>query len=276
MFTIPLQLPSGEVVRLKEIKNRNLFDIIKFCLANDLEGLSTYLNDVIFSQLKHLSIVDKLYILIYLRSFSLGFDIMITDNIPGNPQVVYDLLNTIDEIEKLEVDYEKNIEVGDFKVILDIPTDLFYKTPDEIYFNIIKGVVTENETILLNELSLNDKEQIISCLPPTIIGELGKYITYLNERLGNITMISGGKLSNIKDIKMNLVSNQPLVFIQSIFSHDLSSFMQFMYQFVNKVGGTFNDFFDLTINDTKLMLDFYKEEIEKQNDELKRNQPRIK
>lgn len=276
MFTVPLQLPSGEVVRLKEITNRDLFDIIKFCLANDLEGLSKHLNEVVFSKLNHLSIVDKLYILIYLRSFSLGFDIMIADDTAETKQITYDLLNTIDELEKLEFGYEKNIDLNNIKVILDIPTNLFYKTPDEIYFNIIKSVVFDNETIILNQLSFDEKEQIINCLPPTIIVELSKYIAYLNEKLGNITMISGGNLLNIKDVKMNLISNQPLVFIQSIFSHDLASFMQFMYQFVNKVGGTFNDFFDLTINDTKIMLDFYKDEIEKQNDELKKSQPKVK
>lgn len=274
MFTFPLQLPSGKTVRLTEITNRELFDIIKFCVANDLDGLSEYLNCGVFKNFQFLNIVEKLYILIYLRSFSLGFDIAITSE--SGKSVNYSLVNIIENIEKLPDAYEEVIDVGSFKVTVDIPTQLYFKTPDEIYFNIIKQVSFDGETIVFADISGVEKEQILEALPPILFKKLNSYIEKLNTTFGNIQLIERVESFKIKELRMNMISNQPLVFAQSIFSHDLTSFVQFMYHFVNKVGGSFKDFFSLTINDTRLMLDFYKEEIEKQNDELKRNQSGVK
>lgn len=274
MFTFPLQLPSGKKVRLTEITNRELFDIIKFCVANDLEGLSEYLNSGIFKDFQELSIIEKLYILIYLRSFSLGFDIAVTSSL--DKPVNYSLINIIENIEKLPDIYEETIDIGSIQVTVDIPTQLFFAAPYEVYFNIIKQIGLQDEIVHFSSINNHEKEKILEALPPTLFSKLNKYIEKLNNTLGNIQLIEGAETFEIKELRMNMISNQPLVFVQSIFSHDLTSFIQFMYHFVNKVGGTFKDFFDLTINDTRLMLDFYKEEIEKQNDELKNNQSRVK
>lgn len=274
MFTFPLQLPSGKTVRLTEITNRELFDIIKFCVANDLEGLSEYINSKVFHQHKHLSIVEKLYILIYLRSFSLGFDISLSSS--DNKIVSYNLVNVIENLERLPDVYEESVSVGPITVVVDIPTQLYFKSPDEIYFDIIKSITIDSETINFASISDVEKEKVLELLPPTLFAKLNNYIDRLNNTLGEIELIESGDMFGISQLKLNMISNQPLVFVQSIFSHDLTSFIQFMYHFVNKVGGTFKDFFELTINDTKLMLDFYKEEIEKQNEELKKSQSGVK
>jgi hypothetical protein len=277
MFTFPLILPSGKSVRLREITNRDLFSIIKFCLAQDLEGLSDYLNINVFKEYKDLSIIDKLFCLIYLRSFSLGFDISISTQLDDKTATLtYDLTNVINTLESLPLDHTKTILVGDFTVMVDIPTSLYFKTPEEMYFNIIKSISFDGVTVDFCSITEDEKEKLLSFLPPTLTLKLNEYITELNGSLGSVCVIEKNSHGVGDNIKINVLSNQPLAFVQSIFSHDLSGFMQFMYHFVNKVGGTFNDFFNLTLTDTKYMLEFYKEEIEKQNDELKKNQPRVK
>lgn len=278
MFTFPLILPSGKSVRLREITNRDLFSIIKFCLAQDLEGLSEYLNINVFKEYKDLSIIDKLFCLIYLRSFSLGFDISISSQLDDDKTttLTYDLTNVIDTLEALPLDHTKTILVGDFTVMVDIPTSLYFKTPEEMYFNIIKSISFDGTTVDFCGITEDEKEKLLNFLPPALTPKLNDYITELNNSFGSICVIEKNSHGVGDNIKINVLSNQPLAFVQSIFSHDLGGFMQFMYHFVNKVGGTFNDFFNLTLTDTKYMLEFYKEEIEKQNDELKKNQPRVK
>ena len=277
MFTFPLTLPSGKVVRLKEITNRDLFSIIKFCLANDLEGLSDYLNDRVFKDYKSLSIIDKLYCLIYLRSFSLGFDISLsTQKEDTQTTVTYDLTNVIDTLESLPCDLSKTIDVEKFVIDVDIPTSLFFKTPEEMYFDIIKTISYDGVVVSFNLINNDEKEKILEVLPPTLLPKLNDYMAELNSNFGNICLVDQNGFGVGERVDINLLSNQPLAFIQAIFSHDLQGFMQFMYHFVNKVGGTFNDFFNLTLTDTKYMLEFYKEEVEKQNEELKKNQPRVK
>lgn len=274
MFTFPLQLPSGKIVRLAEISNRILFDIIKFCVANDIEGLHQLLEGEIFKKYSDLNIAEKLYIILHIRSFSLGFDISVTQ-VDGTT-ITYDIVNIVENLEKIPFCFEELIQVGDYNITVDIPSSLHFASPDEIYFDIIKNVSYDGITIDFKHITIAEKEKILEVLPPSLLPKLNDYIEKLNVAIGGIPLIDGGKVFKINEIKINLLSNQPIVFVQSIFSHDLTSFIQFMYQFVNKVGGTFKDFFDLTINDTKLMLDFYKEEIEKQNEELKKTQPRVK
>lgn len=277
MFTFPLTLPSGKVVRLKEITNRDLFSIIKFCLAGDLEGLSEYLNLKVFKDYSDLTILDKLYCLIYLRSFSLGFDISIsTQKDDKQTTVTYDLINVIDTLESLPYDLSKTITVENFTIGVDIPTSLYFKTPEEMYFDIIKTISYDGVVVNFNLISVREREKILEVLPLTLLPKLNEYIVELNSSFGNICLVEQSNLGIGEKVDINLLSNQPLAFVQAIFSHDLQGFMQFMYHFVNKVGGTFNDFFNLTLTDTKYMLEFYKEEVEKQNEELKKNQPRVK
>jgi hypothetical protein len=277
MFTFPLSLPSGKMVRLKEITNRDLFSIIKFCLASDLEGLSSYLNLKVFKEYGDLTILDKLYCLIYLRSFSLGFDISISSQSDDKQiTVTYDLINVIDTLESLPNDLSKTIIVDKFQIDVDIPTSLYFKTPEEMYFNIIKTISYDDVVVNFNLISVEEKEKILEVLPLTLLPKLNEYVIELNSSLGKICLVEQSSLGIGEKVDINLLSNQPLAFVQAIFSHDLQGFMQFMYHFVNKVGGTFNDFFNLTLTDTKYMLEFYKDEVEKQNEELKKNQPRVK
>jgi len=121
-----------------------------------------------------------------------------------------------------------------------------------------------------------EKQEIYELLPPKFIRELQRFYTSLINTLGHLVVFEENKTFNVDEISINFLSNQPCYFIKQLYSQDINSFLEFMYQFVNKVGGSFNDFLKLNINDCKIMFNFYVEEIKKQNDELKTQNPKFK
>ena len=64
-FSIEIALPSGKTVRVRELKNSEYLAIIKFAQNKDFVGLGAYFDELFIRP--DLNIVDRIYLLIYLR-----------------------------------------------------------------------------------------------------------------------------------------------------------------------------------------------------------------
>jgi hypothetical protein len=159
---------------------------------------------------------------------------------------------------------------------LGIPTKIYFSSIDELYFDLIKSVKFGGDTIRFDNIDETQKDLIISALPLKTTQRIIKFYTALSKLIGEIVVVNRNNTFNLDQVNLNFLSNQPCMFIKQLFSQDLNSFLEFMYHFVNKIGGTFNDFLDLNINDCKIMFNFYVDEVKKQNDELKSDNKRFK
>jgi len=274
-FNFPLILPSSKKIRVPEVKNRNIFDLIKYCMHDDIEGFNTCVNDLIFSKTDQINIVDKFYTLLFLRILYFGDQI----NLPGNTAsgyVTISLNEMLEKFESIEIPQPELIVVDDFTVELGIPTKIYFSSIDELYFDLIKSVKFGVDTIRFDNINETQKDLIISALPLKTTQRIIKFYTALSKVIGEIIVVNRNDTFNLNQVNLNFLSNQPCMFIKQLYSQDLNSFLEFMYHFVNKVGGTFNDFLDLNINDCKIMYNFYVEEVKKQNEELKSDNSRFK
>jgi len=274
-FNFPLILPSSKKIRVPEVRNRDIFDLIKYCMHDDIEGFNTCINNLIFSKTDQLNIVDKFYTLLFLRILYIGDQI----SLPGNTISGYvdiSLNEMLEKFEKIEIPQVEIVVIDDFTVELGIPTKIYFSSIDELYFDLIKSVKFGGDTIRFDNIDETQKDLIISALPLKTTQRIIKFYTALSKLIGEIVVVTRNNTFNLDQVNLNFLSNQPCMFIKQLFSQDLNSFLEFMYHFVNKIGGTFNDFLDLNINDCKIMFNFYVDEVKKQNDELKSDNKRFK
>jgi hypothetical protein len=274
-FNFPLILPSSKKIRVPEVKNRNIFDLIKYCMHDDIEGFNACVENLIFSKTDQITIVDKFYTLLFLRILYIGDQI----NLPGNTTsgyVTISLNEILEKFESIEIPQPELIVVDDFTVELGIPTKIYFSSIDELYFDLIKSVKFDGDTVKFDTINETQKDLIISALPLKTTQCIINFYTALSKVLGEIVVVKRNDTFNLNQVNLNFLSNQPCMFIKQLYSQDLNSFLEFMYHFVNKVGGTFNDFLDLNINDCKIMYNFYVEEVKKQNEELKSDNSRFK
>lgn len=270
MFNFPLILPSGRTIRVPEITNEHLFTIFKFSAAEDVVGFADYIENEVFKTVKGLNCVEKVYIILYIRILCLGpmIEMLGVEESGVAPKISIDLYNVIEKIESLPTIEEEIIEQDSFKITLGIPTKINYASPDEVIFSCIRSVTTDETKINFDDLTAEELDSIYNSLPPIFVSKLNDYLVKINNTLGELVFIKNDETLKLKEVKSGIVGNGIIAVILSLFKHDYKSFVEMIYHFINKVGGSYNDFLKLTHQDTQIMLKTYQLEMEKQNDEL--------
>jgi hypothetical protein len=272
MFKLVVNLPYCGEVRVGELTNRDIFTIIKYCTAQDMPGLSEFLDDLIFSKLPPLNIVDKFYLLLFLRSFYISDILQVKikhEKVNHMDFYIETMLERIDNLTYVDV---KEIKVGDIILQLQLPSSFYQSGNETIVFDCIKSIQIDEDIYELAALSTLERDKILAALPGAITNDIYTHYQFLCDKKLEAIMLDSYPDYEVQEVKVRMLSNDPLQFIMMMFMQDISDFLAFMYHYVNKVGGTFNDFLDLTINDSKLIFDFYQEEMMKQNESLNNKQ----
>lgn len=267
-FSIKLQLPSGTSVKIKELKNKDYFTILKFCENRDLEGLNELFSDLFFKEESiSLDIIDKFYLLLAVRMLFIDPDITFSD-IAGNP-VKFSINNILEKIDLIEKDLDLQISEGDFSLTLGLPDKLYFRSLSDIYSSVIKTIKFNDNNIVFSKLNDTEREEILTYLPNSLFKPINKYITQLSNELQNFVIIEKNEKFNIEEINTNIISNEFMGFVMSLFSTGLKNFLELIYIFSNRIGMSTEAFFNLTPLDAKVLINIYNKDIEDQNKELK-------
>lgn len=270
MFKFKINLTNGKTVRIPELTNRDLLTLIKYCIFDDCEGINLFVEDKIFKDTE-LNCIEKFYVLLFLRTIYVGNEITITANASFTDKVTLSLNSILEKIENIDLPAPIKLTLDENIIItLQLPSKLYYNTIDDMYFDLIKTITINNTDIDFTAVDDNAKNKILDCLPNAFMGHLMNTFTEFAKCVGDVTIVERDDLFQIDTIKISLLSNQPCAILKQLYSQDLTGFLEFIYQFVNKVGGSFDDALNLNINDCKIMFSFYVEEIKKQNEELKK------
>lgn len=267
-FSIKLQLPSGTSVKIKELKNKDYFTILKFCENRDLEGLNELFSDLFFKEESiSLDIIDKFYLLLAVRMLFIDPDITFSD-IAGNP-VKFSINNILEKIDLIEKDLDLQISEGDFSLTLGLPDKLYFRSLSDIYSSVIKTIKFNDNNIVFSKLNDTEREEILTYLPNSLFKPINKYITQLSNELQNFVIIEKNEKFNIEEINTSIISNEFMGFVMSLFSTGLKNFLELIYIFSNRIGMSTEAFFNLTPLDAKVLINIYNKDIEDQNKELK-------
>lgn len=272
-FSIKLQLPSGKLVKIKELKNKDYFTILKFCENRDLEGLNELFCDLFFKdELSSIDIIDKFYLLLAVRMLFIDPDIAFSDSI-GSP-IKFSINNILEKIDLLEKDLDIQVSEGDFILTLGLPDKLYFRSLSDIYSSVIKTIKFKDKNIIFSELNDIEREEILTYLPNTLFTPINKYITQISSELQNFVIIEKNDQFNIEEINTNIISNEFMGFVMSLFSTGLKNFLELIYIFGNRLSISTEAFFNLTPLDSKVLVNIYNKDIEEQNKELqnKRNE----
>lgn len=266
-FNLKITLPSGTEVRLKEITNKVYFDILKFCENQDFEGFNQYLESVIFEDYTSIDIIDRLYVMLYYRMLFVSENIVFnSDELQGKfKEVKYNIRTILEKIEQQYEDHSTVITDGDFVLSLGLPNTLFFKSVDDVYDTIIKKITYKDQTITLNEATLQERNTILSLLPRGVFIEIRKYVDRLSQSLSNFVLIEANKDFNIQQHEINIISNGLMAFICSLFGGGLSSFYVTMFNFTSKLQMDSNLFFSITPVEMRVLFNIHMEQVEEQN-----------
>lgn len=270
MFNVKVHLPSGQSVRIPELKNRDFFSILKFCENEDIEGLHLFLKKTVLQNCISFDIIDQLYILLFIRMIFIEPEIFFEDS--ERRTINYAIQNMLEKIELQRTDLTQIIKRDKFEIELCLPNIIYFESLNDIYLNVIKTIKLNNNTINFYELHDQEKEEILQHIPNAIFSCINTYISEVSDKLSEFVIIDENAQFNINKTSLNILSNGVIHFIMFLFSSGLSSFFEMMYVFTKQLNFTLSDFYDLTPLDSKVIFNIYRKEMKEAAEEALKNQ----
>lgn len=266
-YTIPVTTPSGINIRIPGITNRMYQNILKYCGNRDYEGLELFFEENIFKKIPlKLNCIDKFYVLIAIRIFFIDENIVVPS---GDNEITVSLNTILDNLDQLEFS-NKTCIVDDVTFELGIPDKLYYSNIDDYLSSIIVSIsLKSGKNIIFNTLSEKEKSEVLTYLPNKSLSVIYGYYNELLNTFKDFTIIEESSSFDIEKVSFNLISSNLIIFISSIYGSNIISFYEMLYVFVSKMKTDSQLYYSLSPIDSKMLFNFFKEELKSKEDSLK-------
>ena len=264
-------------VRVEPLANRHYFELSKFITNNDDEGISNYLDYVIDDILlekelsKDLCNIDKFVTILTSKIISSGSKISIVGS--NSVKTEFSLNGIINNIVKnlKDFDYEKIITTENLEITISLPKNLLISDIDQIYKEIINKIKINEESILFNSLTENEKVDIMNNIPISCTGDILEYISKTQETFKNISIIQENAKMGMQGVPFNAFDNTLFMFIKSLFGENLKNYYELQYILYTKLNMSLDHYMSITPNDCKIFINLYNEDMKKQQDEQQKS-----
>jgi hypothetical protein len=223
-----------EITELSYFEYKNL---VKNLFTEDLFVLNQIFEKLIDRSVKgdkDIDILNKIKILLFLRSLTLGEEIKL--NIKDKNHF-FDI-NSI--IKNITVNHE---DVITDKIILKKPNNLYTKNILDEVINSIQKIIIKDKEIDFFNLTNNQKNIIFNEITDTNILDIVSNIIKNSEK-DNLKLI---------DLNLNLHNGDILIFLKSIFLTDLNSLYDFEYFLIRELKLNSNDFQNYSFSELKIL-----------------------
>jgi hypothetical protein len=263
-------------VKIKSIKNILYFEILKFLKTNNndviLDCFEQLLKEILVdsSIINNITNYEKFLILLEARIISLGDKIVTTtDNFDGNISIVLSytknyLIDKINQYELIQYFGDDNC-----KIKLNLPKKFLLKDIDDIYKYVIDEVIINDEKYVLNHLTEEEVDMVITNLPAKFATDILNYIRYITKISEEVAIISENEKTGMKRVAFGLIDNTLFYFIKNIFTEDLNNYYELMYSMIKKLNLDYNNFMQITPNECKMLINFYNADMKREEDAQK-------
>jgi len=283
-FVYTVKLPrQRQVVLIKELQ----FDRYKHLVKNILNGndevitkaFDCLIDDLCEENYIEYTFLDKLIILLTIRSVCISPVLELTVNCPETNQQFntnVKITDIIDKLQNLNLPDEvyktvKHYNNGDLIVEIGMPNTLNLKEEDLSITNTTIQKITLNN----NDVT-NIKEQIIEHFPITVLKDIRDYIDFFSDSFYNLSLLSlqspFAKVDNMVTVPLNLFSNSIIEFLKICFKRSLLSFYELEYFLNHKLNIDYDLIKVATPAELNIYINFFKEEkAEEEKRERKKN-----
>ena len=268
-FSILVNLPSGKSIRVTELSNKLYLTLIKYSENRDLEGLNRFLIELLDIPYD-LDIIDRLYLLIYYRMIFISDNIIFTSK--NNRSLEFNLEIILGKLEKYNKDYSCVIEEKDIKINLGLPIVLYFDDNYNIFNSVIRNIQIKDTFIDFNKLSVKERDNILTLLPSRLATKINNYIDTIRENIGEIILIDSNEEFDIQQYSVDILSNRTMLFVCSLYSHNLIDYFETIYGYVTKISADSEFYKNLSPVETRIILNIHNTAVEKENKELKKQQ----
>ena len=266
-FVYTVYLPGQKkTVQIKELYFNRYKHLVKNITNDNDEIIASFFDSLLADlcqegeNVLNYSFLDKLIILLTVRSVCISPEIELTGTCPetkSNFNFVVKISDMIQKLQNLDLPEDvfavtKTYSDGSLVIELGMPNILSIKAVDlTILDTVIRKIKLNGEDIT------STKDQIIDHLPAGVLKDINDYINYFSNKLSDISLLTVqspfASVGKAIEIPLNLFSNSIIEFLKICFKRSLMSLYELEYFFLNRL----NIEYELVKNSTPAELTIY-------------------
>ena len=116
------------------------------------------------------------------------------------------------------------------------------------------------------------RDEVMSNLPAAIFGHVNEFIQKVQDNLLDVDLIEENKVLGIDRLGINLMSNNVMDVVASLYGTDLQGFYTLIYSFQNTIMPGSNFFFDMSPIETRIIMNAHQKRMKEEQAQLKKQQ----
>jgi hypothetical protein len=271
-FTYTAITPSTQQeTKLYELTFAEYKQLLKLILNDNNTYIVSAFNDVINNlccdKQYNLTFLDKIVLLLTIRSVCIFPTLELTFTQPGNKQG-YNLTFEISEIVKRINDsslfktFNNNtITYENFEVTYGIPSELFYTSEEDLIYSTLKEIKFKNKNKTYDNVT-EFKKDIFDKLPAFILKDAKEHVKQVEEEISKLTLLSVKTPQEQAGIVItpSIFSNSSLEFLKLCYKRDLISMYELEYFLLSKLKLSHEVVMNSTYAELMTYIGFYNEE----------------
>lgn len=220
-------------IKLKELSFAQYKTLNKFITNNNDTHISDY-----FTKILQENIVEK-DVLPYLTSYDKFCSLLMLRCISVSPNIEYKkeggnykfpLIPFLQQCLDIKTQFSKEIKVDNITFLLGLPFSFTFNDMIDVFYDMLHAVQTEKEEILVNKLSIEEKNRLFQSIPISTTQHLQDYFTILNNDFKNLNLDM--KLGSI--IPLRPYDASMLELLKALYNSNLTNLYELQYILVSK------------------------------------------
>ena len=251
---INITLPNNKEVVVKPFLYKHIRDLL--FLNSSLESKLLYLEDFILT--KNLNVVEKFITLLKLRAICIKPTVSLNLDKTGKDVDIDYITESFEE----SIDIRTTTECDGIEITLDYPTKFCINTDNIL--SVIREVKIQDQFIVIDSLSKNEYEQVMSKLPAQVLNAVSEFVEDKKDAF-TFRLLEGRK-----DIsELNFLGPAPFEFINTIYACiDVNSYREYIYVLSKRIKDV-NFLINSTMADVLDYIELYRRECEEEKEKLK-------
>lgn len=282
-FVYTAYVPSlNKRVEIKELNHLAYKTLVKLITNNNNLQIATAFNQIITEltgiSAKDLSFLDKLIILLTIRSVCIANELELTVTNPSTNtpySTTYQLYPIIEKIEKLNLNNFNSSITKSYndrlQVTFGLPADFYFDVNNDSLISVIKQIKFDNKKMIYDRNELDN-------LPLNVFKDAKEYLSNIENKINNTTLLSiefTNSDENEIEIPLTILQNSAIEFLKLCYKKDLLSIYELEYILTTKLNVPYELVKNSTYAENMLYLTFYNKEKSEQEKERKKQSPGI-
>lgn len=220
-------------LRIKELSFLQYKTLNKFITNNKDEHIVSYFDEILKENILEKETVskltgyDKFCALFMLRCLSVSPNIEYKKD---NSNFKYPLLPFLNNCLDMKTTFTEVVNIDNIEFILGLPYKFIFNDMFDAYFGLLHAVNHGHTKIIVNDLTIEEKNELYKTLPITLTQYLKDYLLKVSKDFENLVL----DFKLVQPIAIKPFDLSMLELLRALFSSNLSSLYELQYVLVSK------------------------------------------